>query len=55
MDERDAEDAMYSMDGKVFGGREIAVRLVGCACSTPVSGRSMHERTQFMPSVSIRD
>ena len=26
MDERDAEDAMYGLDGKLFGGREISVR-----------------------------
>ena len=25
MDERDAEDAMYGLDGKNFGGREISV------------------------------
>lgn len=26
VDERDAEDALYAMDGKLFGNREIAVR-----------------------------
>lgn len=28
VDERDAEDALYAMDGKLFGNREIAVRCV---------------------------
>ena len=43
MDERDAEDAMYAMDGKLFGGREIAV----CWFSACLVTASLHVILQW--------